>query len=104
MYFLRGSLPWQGLPAKTKKEKYDAIKDNKLSTPLETLCRGFPNEFIVYLNYCKNLRFEEKPDYSYVRSLFKELFFRERFECDFIYDWVLHSNNRKREEEKKQVK
>jgi serine/threonine protein kinase len=30
MYFLKGSLPWQGLPAKTKKEKYDRIRDKKL--------------------------------------------------------------------------
>ena len=35
MYFLRGSLPWQGLQGKTKKEKYDRIKDKKISTPVE---------------------------------------------------------------------
>jgi hypothetical protein len=33
-----GSLPWQGLKAKTKQEKYDRIKEKKQETPVETLC------------------------------------------------------------------
>ena len=35
IYFLKGSLPWQGLNARTKKEKYDKIKDKKVSTTIE---------------------------------------------------------------------
>ena len=35
MYFLRGSLPWQGLKAATKKQKYEKISDKKMSTPIE---------------------------------------------------------------------
>jgi serine/threonine protein kinase len=42
MYFLRGSLPWQGLKANNKKQKYDRISEKKLSTPVEVLCKGFP--------------------------------------------------------------
>ena len=45
MYFLKGQLPWQGLPANTKKEKYDRIMERKMNTPVESLCRGFPEEF-----------------------------------------------------------
>ena len=51
LYFLRGSLPWQGLKAQTKREKYDKISDKKYSTPIEVLCKGFPSEFATYLNY-----------------------------------------------------
>lgn len=38
MYFLRGSLPWQNLRAKNKKEKYEKIKLKKLETTTQTLC------------------------------------------------------------------
>ena len=42
MYFLRGNLPWMGLRAHHKKEKYDRIMERKISTSVDTLCRGFP--------------------------------------------------------------
>ena len=31
------SLPWQGLKAGTKKQKYDRISEKKVSTPIEVL-------------------------------------------------------------------
>jgi len=45
MYFNRGSLPWQGLKATNKKEKYEKIMEKKMSTPTELLCRNIPPEF-----------------------------------------------------------
>lgn len=42
MYFLRGSLPWQGLKADTLKERYQKIGDTKRATPIEVLCEGHP--------------------------------------------------------------
>lgn len=55
-------------------------------TSLEDLCKGFPEEFAIYLNYCKSLKFEERPDYAYLRRLFKDLFVREGFEYDYLFD------------------
>jgi len=89
LYFLRGSLPWQGLKAATKKQKYDKISEKKLSTPIETLCRGYPAEFASYLNYTRSLRFDDKPDYAWLRRLFRELFFREGYKFDFAFDWTI---------------
>eukprot|EP00252_Welwitschia_mirabilis_P021590 TRINITY_DN5575_c0_g1_i2.p1 TRINITY_DN5575_c0_g1~~TRINITY_DN5575_c0_g1_i2.p1 ORF type:complete len:477 (+),score=69.07 TRINITY_DN5575_c0_g1_i2:591-2021(+) len=89
MYFLRGSLPWQGLRAGTKKQKYDKISEKKLTTPIEVLCKSYPKEFASYFHYCRSLRFEDKPDYSYLKYLFRELFIREGFEYDHIYDWTI---------------
>lgn len=102
IYFLRGSLPWQGLKANQKKEKYERIMERKISTTVESLCRGFPQEFTTYLNYCRNLRFEDRPDYSYLKRLFKDLFFRENYQYDFIFDWTILnvSRNTHNEDEK----
>lgn len=87
MYFTQGSLPWQGLRAATKQQKYERISEKKMSTPVEVLCNGAPSEFATYLNYCRSLRFDEKPDYSYLRQLFRNLFHRQGFTYDYIFDW-----------------
>ncbi|KAJ8910733.1 hypothetical protein NQ315_016131, partial [Exocentrus adspersus] len=87
MYFNRGSLPWQGLKAATKRQKYERISEKKMSTPIEELCKGYPVEFPTYLNYCRQLRFEERPDYSYLRQLFRTLFHRQGFTYDYVFDW-----------------
>merc|ERR1712110_1040689 len=87
MYFNRGSLPWQGLKANGKKEKYEKIMEKKMSTPVEVLCKQSPCEFATYLNYCRSLRFEDRPDYAYLRRLLKDLFFREGYTYDFSFDW-----------------
>ena len=105
VYFLKGSLPWQGITANTKEQKYKNIMDKKISINLDELCRGCPEEFKTYLAYCRNLKFEEKPDYSYLRRLFKERFIAENFESDHVYDWTLmnfsQAKKKKTEEEKK---
>ena len=44
MYFNLGTLPWQGLKAATKKQKYEKISEKKMSTPVEVLCKGYPSE------------------------------------------------------------
>ena len=71
IYFLKGNLPWQGL--KDGEQKYIRIMEKKLQIPTEVLCYGLPDEFVHYLNYTKNLKFEERPDYDYLRNLFVKL-------------------------------
>ena len=77
MYFLRGRLPWQGIPVKNKEERYRAIMEKKVATPAEQLCLGFPEEFANYVNYTRNLEYEQDPDYSFLNlslSLTKKAF------------------------------
>ncbi|GMT06705.1 hypothetical protein PENTCL1PPCAC_28879, partial [Pristionchus entomophagus] len=91
MYFNRGTLPWQGLKAATKRQKYDKISEKKISTSVDELCNGFPGSdaFSDYLKYCRQLGFEEVPDYSFLRQLFRNLFHRQAFVYDYIFDWNL---------------
>ena len=57
MYFNRGSLPWQGLKAATKKQKYEKISEKKMSTPVEVLCKVTnlddfdPNLLLISVNF-----------------------------------------------------
>ena len=88
MYFLRGSLPWQGLKADTLKERYSKIGDTKRATPIEVLCEGYPEEFATYLRYVRRLDFFETPDYEYLKKLFIDLFEREGHQHDGEYDWT----------------
>ncbi|KAH0474944.1 MAG: uncharacterized protein KVP18_001300 [Porospora cf. gigantea A] len=88
MYFVRGSLPWQGLRAVNKKDKYDRIMDVKLATPLSLLCQNYPAEFQAYLVYCRSLRFVERPDYSFLRRQMKSCLFREGHGYDFLFQWM----------------
>eukprot|EP00428_Durinskia_dybowskii_P066644 CAMPEP_0170372948 /NCGR_PEP_ID=MMETSP0117_2-20130122/9819_1 /TAXON_ID=400756 /ORGANISM="Durinskia baltica, Strain CSIRO CS-38" /LENGTH=416 /DNA_ID=CAMNT_0010627829 /DNA_START=174 /DNA_END=1427 /DNA_ORIENTATION=+ len=92
MYFLRGSLPWQGLKANTKKQKYDRILEKKISTSTEVLCKNYPAEFRSYFEHVKGLRFDDRPDYDFLKRLFRELFFRKGFSYDNLFDWELLQN------------
>lgn len=87
MYFNRGSLPWQGLKAANKRQKYEKIREKKLSTSVEVLCQGYPIEFAQYINVCRGYKFEETPNYEYLKSLLKGLFRNSGFHYDFVFDW-----------------
>lgn len=87
MYFLRGSLPWQGLKATTKKQKYQRILERKQATHPDQLCKGYPAEFRDYFAHCLSLGFEDRPDYRYLKRIFRDLFERQSFEDDGVFDW-----------------
>ena len=48
VYFHHGFLPWQGLQAKTQKEKYQKILNKMLNTYIESLNLGLPSKL-----FCK---------------------------------------------------
>lgn len=50
----------------------------------QALCKGYPNEFASYFHYCRSLRFEDKPDYAYLKRIFRELFIREGWSDMFL--------------------
>ena len=107
MYFLRGSLPWQGLKAATNKQKYEKIGEKKQTTLIKELCDGFPGkrdpvstkfslnervlpeEFGIYLNYVRKLGFEEAPDYDFLRELFAKVMKNNGDADDGVFDWNL---------------
>ena len=70
VYFLKGNLPWSKIRMKNKIEKYKMILNNKKKISDELLIGDINNiEFVKFLKYCRNLKFEENPDYDYLRGL-----------------------------------
>ena len=53
----------------------------------EELCKGMPVEFASYLTYCKNLKFEEKPDYAYLKGMFTGLK-KKMKKIELVFDWL----------------
>ncbi|XP_036229028.2 casein kinase I isoform X6 [Bactrocera oleae] len=104
MYFLRGSLPWQGLKADTLKERYQKIGDTKRATPIEVLCDGHPEEFATYLRYVRRLDFFETPDYEFLRRLFQDLFDRKGYVDDGEFDWTGKTMTKEQLEQMKVIK
>lgn len=115
IFFLKGSLPWQGL--KTNVDKYNKIMEKKLQIPTEVLCYGLPDELGYYLNYCKSLRYEDRPDYDYLRGLFMKMLYssincyslqKEHMKFDWCFEdpntiWSLY-NKKKISQKKKDLK
>ena len=64
-------MPWQGLPGRSKAEKYANIKKKKKEVSIEDLCSGQPDEFKEFLHYCRGLGFTQDPDYDYIIGLFE---------------------------------
>ena len=69
----KGVLPWQGLKAKTQKERYKLIMNKKIENKPEILCAGLPEEFEILLKYARELEFTEEPDYYSIEMMFKNL-------------------------------
>ena len=88
IYFIKKRLPWQGTLGSTKQSKYNKILEKKLMIPVELLCKDLPMEFTIYMKYVKSLRFDERPDYDFLKGLFTELL-SSLYSEKFYYDWTL---------------
>ena len=105
VYFFRGSLPWQGMVINDPKKKYDKIKQLKYDIKLEELCSGMPKEFIKFIQYARDMKFEDRPDYSYLRHLLRTAAQKNRLVFDSTkFDWIVKEKEEKeKEEEEKNI-
>ena len=104
IYFSRGSLPWMGIKAKNKNEKYNKIFEKKLNSSITLLCDKLPKEFIDFIHYIKDLAFEDKPDYQYLKSLLGKIYDKYKFNYDITFDFteILIKKENKEKEKKEQ--
>ena len=70
-------------------QKEELILEEKRRINTEDLCKDLPQEFAVYFDHICSLDFDEKSKYSYLRKIFRDLFVREGFDYDHVYDWTI---------------
>mmetsp|Transcript_10644 Transcript_10644/g.20611 ORF Transcript_10644/g.20611 Transcript_10644/m.20611 type:complete len:375 (+) Transcript_10644:3421-4545(+) len=87
IYMATGELPWQGIHATTKQDKYRRIMDKKNAVTPEILCRNLPGEFCFLLKYARSLRFEERPDYEYCTRLLQNIARRDNYDLLGELEW-----------------
>ena len=73
IYLGTGTLPWKRMKSKGKDEKYSKILSKKMNTSSEELLQGLPIEFLTFLQNVRDLQFEQKPDYEYLRKLLRKM-------------------------------
>ena len=89
LFFLNGGkLPWQGISCKAVAEKYIKIYNMKKNLNLEEFCKDMPKEIIQYINYCRQLEFEQKPNYNYLRELFENILKKKDLKNDLQFSWI----------------
>ena len=89
IYFMKGSLPWQGLKAKNMKEKYDKIKEKKISTSIHELCEGLSNDFVKFITYARELKFDSKPDYIFLKNIIRQVMKDNKLAFStYKFDWL----------------
>lgn len=91
VYFAREKLPWQGLYRDPQDKRFKEVMEMKQNINLNLLCTGLPTEFVSYLSYCKGLKFDEKPDYTYLKKLFNDAIVANNQVCDYRFDWLHES-------------
>ena len=102
IYLIKKTLPWISIENSNinKIEKYRKVRDLKMSTLPEELCSGLPKEFSDYIKYCRNLSFEQEPNYNYLRNLFLEIIKKNEKIVDIRYikplqfSWLSRNYNR----------
>eukprot|EP00164_Ancoracysta_twista_P008291 GFYU01011942.1.p1 GENE.GFYU01011942.1~~GFYU01011942.1.p1 ORF type:complete len:345 (-),score=58.54 GFYU01011942.1:73-1107(-) len=98
VYLLRGKLPWQGITAATKSQKYDKIGERKIGISEESLCEGLPSQFTSLVKCARSIKFTEKPDYSLIRGLLRAVIEEFNFTVDGNFDWIALNQKRKARE------
>jgi serine/threonine protein kinase len=96
VYFLKGKLPWMGIEAKTKEQKYKKILQKKIDISTKDLCEYLPEEMEIILDYVKNLEYTENPDYEMLRGYFNSMIRKDHSKFDYIYDWTTNEDRSKR--------
>ena len=102
IYFFRGNLPWQNLKIKSRQERFNRINYLKKNISYKILCKNLPQELYNFGTYIKRLKFEEDPDYNFLRNCFYSILKKINEKNDNKFSWLTnfksYSNNKKQKD------
>ena len=102
IYFFRGNLPWQNLKIKSRQERFNRINYLKKNISYKILCKNLPQELYNFGTYIKRLKFEEDPDYNFLRNCFDSILKKINEKNDNKFSWLTnfksYSNNKKQKD------
>ena len=87
IYLFLGSLPWSRIKIETLKQALSKIKEIREKTSIANLCRGMPKEINIYMDYVKNLNYEQRPNYEYLSNLFMNVLRKMGENNDLLFSW-----------------
>ena len=71
------------------KEKYDKIKEKKLSTSINELCEGLSSEVVKFMTYARELKFDVKPDYIFLKNIIRQIMKDNKLAFStYKFDWL----------------
>ena len=95
IFLLKKELPWDNIVGKLNASKYFELIYLKESNGCGKLFRNVPNELIEYFKYSKNLKFEQEPNYAYLRSLLNEIIISLKFNYEkMVFSWINFSDKK----------
>ena len=98
LFIMRGNLPWDNVFGHTENEDILLIYKIKRFMKPDLLFFNLPKETVEFFKYCKNLDFEQKPDYNYLRSLLINILYNINQKNDLNFSWINKNiNNNQRE-------
>ena len=98
LYFFKKDLPWMGVKAKNDKERFKKVLEIKINTKLDDICEGIPKEIGLIIQYSRDLKFDERPDYKLINRLIRGIGEKNGFQFDFGFDWIVNEEKKKEKE------
>ena len=101
IFLAKNNLPWTNIEFSNKNDNIivrEVLKIKNSTTP-EILCQGLPEEFTEFIKYCKNLYFEQDPNYNYLKSLFTSILLKNGKTNDLLFFWNINKDKKEKKED-----
>ena len=95
LYLMKGTLPWDKLNETSEINEILIIYKMKQYMPADVMFKELPSQMSDFYKYCKNLGFEQKPNYKYLRKLLISILEYIGEKNDLYFSWIIQNSLKK---------